>query len=123
MTPESPREVAIENLKISVTAAEDIMQDIRVQLDRLMEEGDGISLVCDSCDAGMDLTLAQALREGWLNLNHAPDLPSANFIGTCPSCLAAEEAEQARLNEEFQARQKQTEPKSKPTSLFPLDND
>jgi hypothetical protein len=45
------------------------------------------SLVCSECDAGMEIeTYDQALAEGWTDIDYAPDLPMANFIGLCPNC-------------------------------------
>ena len=45
------------------------------------------SLVCSDCDAGMEIrTHDQALAEGWTNIDYAPFLPMANFIGLCPEC-------------------------------------
>jgi hypothetical protein len=45
------------------------------------------SLVCSDCDAGMEIRkYDQALAEGWTNVDYAPDLPMANFIGLCPEC-------------------------------------
>ena len=45
------------------------------------------SLVCSECDAGMNIeSYDQALAEGWAEIEFAPDLPMANFIGLCPDC-------------------------------------
>lgn len=45
------------------------------------------SLVCSECDAGMNIeSLEQATTEGWTEIDYAPDLPMANFIGLCPDC-------------------------------------
>lgn len=45
------------------------------------------SLVCSECDAGMNVaSYEQALVEGWSDIDYAPDLPMANFIGLCPDC-------------------------------------
>jgi hypothetical protein len=51
------------------------------------------SLVCERCDAGMEIeTHEQAMDEGWTDISYEPDLPSANFIGLCPDCRRAEES-------------------------------
>jgi hypothetical protein len=45
------------------------------------------SLVCSECDAGTDIeSHDQATAEGWTDIDYAPDLPMANFIGLCPDC-------------------------------------
>lgn len=45
------------------------------------------TLVCSECDAGMDIgSHEQATAEGWADIDYAPDLPMANFIGLCPDC-------------------------------------
>lgn len=45
------------------------------------------SLVCSECDAGMGIaSYEQAMAEGWTDIDYAPDLPMANFIGVCPDC-------------------------------------
>jgi hypothetical protein len=45
------------------------------------------SLVCSECDAGAGIeSHDQATAEGWTNIDYAPDLPMANFIGLCPEC-------------------------------------
>lgn len=88
MTPESPQSVGKENIRIGLQAIEDILNDLRTQLDKLeLSEG---GLVCSECDAGMDLTLSQAPKEGWTRLTYAPDLPMADFVGVCPDCLEEE---------------------------------
>lgn len=47
------------------------------------------SLVCETCDAGMEIeSYEQAIAEQWTEIEHAPDLPQANFIGLCPECRA-----------------------------------
>jgi hypothetical protein len=62
-------------------------------------EGEGsavFSLVCLECDAGMEIkTRLQATTEGWTEIEYAPDLPMANFIGLCPDCLADAKREDA----------------------------
>ncbi len=46
------------------------------------------SLVCRECDAGMDVkSHSQAMADGWTDIDYAPDLPMANFVGLCPECL------------------------------------
>ncbi len=48
------------------------------------------SLVCSECDAGTDIeTHDQAVAEGWSDIDYAPDLPMANFVGLCPDCREA----------------------------------
>ena len=45
------------------------------------------SLVCSECDAGTHIeSHDQAMAEGWADIDYAPDLPMANFIGLCPDC-------------------------------------
>jgi hypothetical protein len=45
------------------------------------------SLVCSECDAGTHIeSQDQAMAEGWADIDYAPDLPMANFIGLCPEC-------------------------------------
>jgi hypothetical protein len=45
------------------------------------------SLVCRDCDAGMHIaSLDQAVAEGWAEIDYAPDLPMANYVGLCPEC-------------------------------------
>jgi hypothetical protein len=45
------------------------------------------SLTCSECDAGTDVAnYEQAIAEGWVWIDYAPDLPMANFIGLCPDC-------------------------------------
>ena len=45
------------------------------------------SLVCSECDAGMNIeSNDEAIAEGWANIDYAPDLPMANFVGLCPDC-------------------------------------
>jgi hypothetical protein len=46
------------------------------------------SLVCRDCDAGMNITSHDhAVAEGWTEIDYAPELPMANFVGLCPECL------------------------------------
>ncbi len=48
------------------------------------------SLVCLECDAGMHIeSHAQAIAEGWTDIDYAPDLPMANYLGLCPDCREA----------------------------------
>lgn len=111
---ESPHPVALENILIGLNALTDLVEDLRTQLGKLMEpEGVPETLVCETCDAGMGLTIAEALQEGWENIQFAPDLMQANYCGTCKSCLDAEDAE-------VEAR-KQVEPQPKPKTLFSLE--
>lgn len=45
------------------------------------------SLVCTECDAGMEIrSYDQALAAGWTDIQFAPDLPMANYLGLCPEC-------------------------------------
>lgn len=45
------------------------------------------TLVCSECDAGGDIaTEAEAIDAGWSQIQSAPDLPQANFLGLCPDC-------------------------------------
>ncbi len=45
------------------------------------------SLVCSECDAGTNVSShEQAVAEGWSDVDYAPDLPMANFVGLCPDC-------------------------------------
>ena len=50
------------------------------------------SLVCLNCDAGSHLeSEEEALAEGWTDIEFAPDLPMANWLGLCPICRREEE--------------------------------
>lgn len=50
------------------------------------------SLVCSECDAGMNIdSHDQGAAEGWTDINYAPDLPMANYVGLCPDCREAYE--------------------------------
>lgn len=54
---------------------------------RMVRPGTEFSLICQRCDAGAEiLTYRQALAEGWIEIDYAPDLPMANFLGVCPEC-------------------------------------
>ena len=45
------------------------------------------TLVCQECDAGMDIhSHEQALAAGWTDIDYAPDMPMANYVGLCPEC-------------------------------------
>ena len=45
------------------------------------------SLVCTECDAGLNVAdYAQAMAEGWSEIDYVPNLPMANFVGLCPNC-------------------------------------
>lgn len=45
------------------------------------------TLVCSNCDAGMDIeSEAEALAAGWTEIDYAPELPMANYVGLCPDC-------------------------------------
>ena len=42
---------------------------------------------CSECDAGTDIkTIDRAVTEGWAEIDYAPGLPMANYIGLCPEC-------------------------------------
>ncbi len=48
------------------------------------------TLVCINCDAGDRIhSEAEALAEGWTDVEFAPDLPMANWLGVCPDCRPA----------------------------------
>lgn len=50
------------------------------------------SLVCQQCDAGMDIeSEEQAIEEGWSGIEPAFDLPQANYCGLCPDCRQEQE--------------------------------
>ena len=50
-------------------------------------EPDVFSLVCSDCDNGSHIVSeTQAIEEGWIAIQPAPDLPMANYIGTCLNC-------------------------------------
>jgi hypothetical protein len=58
------------------------------------------SLVCEQCDAGMEIgSFSEALAAGWTDVRPAPDLPSANYLGLCPDCRAEEEKRGEGSNE------------------------
>ena len=45
------------------------------------------TLVCRDCDAGIGVdSQEQAVAEGWAEIDCAPDLPMANYVGCCPDC-------------------------------------
>lgn len=45
------------------------------------------SLVCEMCDAGMELgSYQEAIEAGWSDITSALDLPMANYVGLCPDC-------------------------------------
>ena len=53
------------------------------------------SLVCSECDAGTNIVSHdQAIAEGWTEIDYAPDLPMANFIGLCPECGREEDLDE-----------------------------
>lgn len=53
----------------------------------LSEANAEFSLTCQHCDAGMEISCeAEATAAGWTGIEYAPDLPSANYVGTCPDC-------------------------------------
>jgi hypothetical protein len=59
-----------------------------------IEEGYEFSLVCFDCDAGMHIdSREQALNEGWSDIEFAPDLSNANYLGLCPDCRTRQDAD------------------------------
>lgn len=45
------------------------------------------SLTCAECDAGTEIaSFEEAAAAGWTEIDYAPDLPMANFVGLCPQC-------------------------------------
>ena len=45
------------------------------------------SLVCADCDNGDGITSeTKAIKEGWSQIQPAPNLPMANYVGICPCC-------------------------------------
>jgi len=52
------------------------------------------SLVCINCDAGSHLhSVEGAVTEGWTDIEFAPDLPMANWLGLCPECRREEDGQ------------------------------
>lgn len=50
------------------------------------------SLVCRECDAGDNVpSMLAAWRDGWSEIEFAPAIEQANFLGLCPDCRAASE--------------------------------
>lgn len=46
------------------------------------------TLVCRNCDAGTEIeSQAQAVADGWTDIEYAPELPMANYVGCCPDCI------------------------------------
>lgn len=45
------------------------------------------SISCRYCDAGAELTAADALAECWLEIDFFPDGAAENFLGICPDCI------------------------------------
>jgi hypothetical protein len=53
------------------------------------------SLVCDTCDGGMEIeSYEAAIAAGWTDIIYAPALSMANFLGLCPKCRQREEDEE-----------------------------
>ena len=51
------------------------------------------SLTCWYCDAGQGiLSKAEAQAEGWIEIEPAPQLLQANFLGVCPECRPRHES-------------------------------
>jgi hypothetical protein len=53
------------------------------------EQTDAIpfTLVCCDCDAGIEIeSEAEAMADGWTDIDYAPELPMANYVGLCPDC-------------------------------------
>lgn len=45
------------------------------------------TLVCLECDAGLDIrSEEQAKAAGWTQIDYAPKLPMANYVGLCADC-------------------------------------
>jgi hypothetical protein len=114
MNPDRPLTgVDIDNALIQISDIEDLLKAVRDQLARIRgETREKIieSLVCDGCDAGMDLSLAEALKAGWVDVFYAEDQLQAYFIGTCPECQEKEE-------EEINATIRPTKPTPEPIKL------
>lgn len=50
------------------------------------------SLTCAFCDAGDGITSeVDAVEAGWSEIQQAPELPMANFVGVCPTCRKVED--------------------------------
>ena len=59
---------------------------------RFIPDDVAFSLICSECDGGLHLhSKEEALEEGWTDIEFAPDLPMANFLGLCPHCRREEE--------------------------------
>lgn len=71
-------------------------------------------LRCYECDTDPPPSLAQALRDGWIDV--AFDDESSAFVGWCPACQQAHELEERRLNAGPVDRQPVKEIESKGTS-------
>ena len=60
---------------------------LRITTPGSLPEPDVFSLVCAECDYGDGITSeTEAIEEGWSSIQPAPDLPMANYVGTCPCC-------------------------------------
>ena len=52
------------------------------------------SLTCWYCDAGQGIASEEAaMDEGWIEIEPAPQLLQANFLGVCPACRGRHVAE------------------------------
>ena len=52
------------------------------------------SLTCWYCDAGQGIASEEAaMDEGWIEIEPAPQLLQANFLGVCPACRERHVAE------------------------------
>ena len=60
---------------------------LRITTPGAPSEPEVFSLVCVDCDYGDGITSeTEAIEEGWSSIQPAPDLPMANYVGTCPCC-------------------------------------
>lgn len=48
----------------------------------------GFSLTCGECNNEGPDSYDEAIAEGWTGIEYVPHLPSENFLGCCPTCLA-----------------------------------
>lgn len=123
MTPESPRDVAIENVLIGLNAVTDLVEDLRTQVRKLAEpEQPAETIQCyESCDAQID-GIMNALREGWIDISLDLEGRSWNLLAWCPACQKERAEEECRLN--AKTRETPTESSTKPKTprtLFPQD--
>ena len=122
--PESPREVAAENMHIGLNAVVDLVDDLRRQIDKLVEpEANNETLFCTICGAKA-VGLGKSLRTGWSCIIDDEGNDEGNFAGHCGGCtekLADEEDDE--LERRSSPRGIPTEPKQTlktPGTLFDL---